>query len=103
MEVKEESQASKSKKEALMSKSKEVGLHGFPEVWSNIVLSLSDNQGPKKLIHKLALSSTVYLIWRERNRRVFNDVKLSPIHLFKQVRELVLSRVASWKLSASQD
>ncbi|KAJ9535325.1 hypothetical protein OSB04_un001567 [Centaurea solstitialis] len=77
---------------------REVGLHGFPEIWSDIVQFLNDNRGPKKLIHKLALSGTVYFIWRERNRRVFNEVKLSPIQVFKQIRELVLSRMASWKL-----
>ncbi|KAJ9536724.1 hypothetical protein OSB04_un000109 [Centaurea solstitialis] len=74
----------------------EVGLHGFPERWSDILNLLEENRGPRKNLQKLALAGTVYFIWIERNRRLFKDLGVAPIQLFKQIREVIWTRVA-WR------
>ncbi|KAJ9544003.1 hypothetical protein OSB04_023710 [Centaurea solstitialis] len=74
----------------------EVGLHGFPERWSNIMILLEENRGPKKKLQKLALAGTVYFIWMERNRRLFKNLGVVPIQLFKQIREVIWTRIA-WR------
>ncbi|KAJ9557338.1 hypothetical protein OSB04_011952 [Centaurea solstitialis] len=74
-----------------------VNLHGFPEVWSTIMEYLNENRGPRWLIHRLALSGAIYFIWRERNRRLFQDVNQPELVVFKQIRDVIFSRVADWK------
>ncbi|KAJ9536622.1 hypothetical protein OSB04_un000171 [Centaurea solstitialis] len=80
----------------------EFGLFGFPELWTNIMELLCDNRGPSKMVHRLALSGTIYHIWRERNRRLFRDVKQLPIVTYRQlgfVYGFLLSRAAQISLS----
>ncbi|KAJ9547121.1 hypothetical protein OSB04_019664 [Centaurea solstitialis] len=81
---------------------KEYDLFGYPELWSTIMATLNDNRGPRRLSHRLALSSAVYHIWKERNRRMFQGVKQQPIVLFKMIRDQIDLRLASWKLGTRQ-
>ncbi|KAJ9536541.1 hypothetical protein OSB04_un000293 [Centaurea solstitialis] len=74
-----------------------VNLHGFPEVWSTILEQLVENRGPRSLSQRLALSGAVYFIWRERNRRLFQHQKQPPIVVFKQIRDLIVAREATWR------
>ncbi|KAJ9536733.1 hypothetical protein OSB04_un000118 [Centaurea solstitialis] len=74
----------------------EVGLHGFPELWSDILILLADNRGPRRKVQKLALVGSVYFIWMERNRRLFRDLSVAPIQLYKQIMEAVWTRLA-WR------
>ncbi|KAJ9536498.1 hypothetical protein OSB04_un000335 [Centaurea solstitialis] len=69
----------------------------FPCSWNGIVDALSDNStAPKLLEHKLALAASVYVVWCERNRRLFvGDSKPIP-HLVRTILDSVLDRVA-WK------
>ncbi|KAJ9536529.1 hypothetical protein OSB04_un000281 [Centaurea solstitialis] len=69
----------------------------FPCSWNGIVDALSDNStAPKLLEHKLALAASVYVVWCERNRRLFvGDSKPIP-HLVRMILDSVLERVA-WK------
>ncbi|KAJ9541952.1 hypothetical protein OSB04_028458 [Centaurea solstitialis] len=76
----------------------EFGLFGFPEIWTDIMEVLCDNRGPSKMVHRLALSGTVYHIWRERNRRLFRDVKQLPIVTYRQVRDQIRLYTASWRI-----
>ncbi|KAJ9540805.1 hypothetical protein OSB04_027311 [Centaurea solstitialis] len=76
----------------------EFGLFGFPELWTDIMEVLGDNRGPSKMVHRLALSGTVYHIWRERNRRLFRDVKQLPIVTYRQVRDQIRLYMASWRI-----
>ncbi|KAJ9536551.1 hypothetical protein OSB04_un000303 [Centaurea solstitialis] len=78
----------------------EVGLGGFPDDWNLLVDRLNDNQGPKRKIQKLALSGAVYFIWRERNRRLFTSVKMDSEQIFRQIRDVIISRMA-WRSVAS--
>ncbi|KAJ9536407.1 hypothetical protein OSB04_un000420 [Centaurea solstitialis] len=68
---------------------KEYDFYGFPERWSVIMVYLNDNRGPKKKSHRLALSSAVYHIWKERNRRLFQRITQPPIVLYNQIRDQI--------------
>ncbi|KAJ9535959.1 hypothetical protein OSB04_un000877 [Centaurea solstitialis] len=69
----------------------------FPCSWSGIVGALSNpDTAPKHLEHKLALAASVYVVWCERNSRLFRgDSKPIP-HLVRMILDSVLDRVA-WK------
>ncbi|KAJ9552677.1 hypothetical protein OSB04_016722 [Centaurea solstitialis] len=69
----------------------------FPCSWNAIVDALSTpDTRPKLLIQKLTLAATVYHVWCERNRRLFDaGVKTVP-HLVHVIHSMVLDRVA-WK------
>ena len=57
---------------------------GFPSTWDEIVLALSDNsRAPKGLLQKLTLAASVYMIWKERNRRLFTNEKRPYTQLIK--------------------
>ena len=71
-------------------------LYGFYEDWDAIVDALDSGRGPKLLIQKLALEATVYFIWRERNRRLFQDVKKTEVQIVQGIRDVVMLRMA-WK------
>ncbi|KAJ9536534.1 hypothetical protein OSB04_un000286 [Centaurea solstitialis] len=74
----------------------EVDLWGFLEIWDAIMEALSDNRGPTTLLRKLALSATIYFIWRERNSRIFRNAKQPPVQVFKRIRSAILDRMA-WR------
>ena len=78
---------------------REFGLYGFPESWDMIMLELNGNRGPRKIIQKLALSATIYYILRERNSRIFRNSKQVVVKVFKMIREAVMGKRASQKLS----
>ncbi|KAJ9541666.1 hypothetical protein OSB04_028172 [Centaurea solstitialis] len=74
----------------------EVGLHGFHESWNLILQDLVSGQGPGRLIQKLALAASVYFIWMERNNRLFKGMKRPSIQVFKEIRKVILDRMA-WR------
>ena len=73
----------------------EFGLYGFPESWDLIMLELHANRGPGKIIQKLALSATIYYIWRERNSRIFRNSEQVVVKVFKMIRQAVMERMAN--------
>ncbi|KAJ9557074.1 hypothetical protein OSB04_011688 [Centaurea solstitialis] len=73
---------------------REIGLCGYPENWTDIMLELTHDREPKRMVHRLALHATVYCIWRERNRRLFNDERRRQMQIVKEIREVVLARMA---------
>ena len=75
---------------------KEVELYGFHEDWDTILHALRSDRGPRLLAQKLALEATVYTLWNERNRRLFQDTKRTMIQIAKDVRDVILLRLA-WK------
>ena len=79
---------------------REFGLYGFPESWDLIMLELNGNRGPGKIIQKLALSATIYFIWRERNYRIFKNSKQVAVKVFITIREAVMERRANQKVSS---
>ncbi|KAJ9536548.1 hypothetical protein OSB04_un000300 [Centaurea solstitialis] len=73
---------------------REVSLHGFPESWTLIMEMLNEGRGPVKLIQRLALAATIYFIWEERNNRLFNKAKKIGVQLFKEIRSVIMERMA---------
>ncbi|KAJ9562228.1 hypothetical protein OSB04_007388 [Centaurea solstitialis] len=73
---------------------REVRLFGFAERWNDIMDDLKNGRGPRKKEQKLALQATVYCVWRERNRRLFGNQSKPATHVIKEIREVVLLRMA---------
>ncbi|KAJ9544285.1 hypothetical protein OSB04_023992 [Centaurea solstitialis] len=71
-------------------------LFGFSEKWDDIRHDLTVGRGPRRLEQKLTLQASVYCIWRERNRRLFGHTPKLVIHVVKEIRDVVLMRMA-WK------
>ncbi|KAJ9536720.1 hypothetical protein OSB04_un000105 [Centaurea solstitialis] len=78
----------------------EVDLWGFPDAWNDILVNLEDNRGPKTLMQKLALSASIYFIWRERNRRLFRDLKQPSVGTFKMIRGSIIESMALRRIAA---
>ena len=49
------------------------------------------------IIRRLCLAASVYLIWRERNCRLFKEEKRSVKELFEVFRDTIRFRLASLK------
>ena len=63
------------------------------------MLELHANRGPGKIIQKLALSATIYYIWRERNSRIFRNSEQGAVKVFKMIRDAVMEKRASQRVS----
>jgi len=58
----------------------------FPDSWDLIMVMISDPlMAPKTLLHKLTLAATVYMIWHERNERLFTDARRSVPQITKDI------------------
>ncbi|KAJ9536471.1 hypothetical protein OSB04_un000352 [Centaurea solstitialis] len=66
-----------------------------PDTW-DMMLDYLSTPVVSSLTKLLALSATVYMIWNERNRRLFKGEKLPSIQIMKNVLEVVQNRIA-WK------
>ncbi|KAJ9541829.1 hypothetical protein OSB04_028335 [Centaurea solstitialis] len=65
--------------------------------WDVMVHLLEDpSQAPKTMFHKLVLAASVYMIWKERNSRLFSSEKLPEIKIVNNILEVVQNRLA-WK------
>lgn len=73
---------------------REVDLWGFPDSWNLIMEMLRDGRGPGRRIQRLALSASIYFIWRERNSRLFRSNRQPSIQTFKVIRHAILARMA---------
>jgi hypothetical protein len=71
-------------------------MHAYPDTWSNIMAFLAA-VGPKRSkLQRLTLAASIYLIWQERNWRLFRDSARPPLVLIKAIRDVVLKRMA-WR------
>ncbi|KAJ9561537.1 hypothetical protein OSB04_006697 [Centaurea solstitialis] len=62
----------------------------FPDDWGGIMDAISGtNSAPKFLVHKLTLAASVYLVWRERNNRLFAAKKKPPDVVAKEINDVV--------------
>ncbi|KAJ9535153.1 hypothetical protein OSB04_un001767 [Centaurea solstitialis] len=76
---------------------KEVDLVGFPCSWMHIVEAISDQaRRPKMMAQCLVLAAAVYIIWCERNQRIFRDTSKPVPHLVQMIMTATLDRLA-WK------
>ena len=74
----------------------QVQLYGYHERWQDIMDSLKNQGGPKKTKHCLALAASVYHIWRERNRRIFQKCNRPSVQVTRDICDVILKRMA-WK------
>ncbi|KAJ9535252.1 hypothetical protein OSB04_un001657 [Centaurea solstitialis] len=60
------------------------------ESWPLLLMQLSDTQrAPKTFMQKVALAASVYMIWHERNRRIFTEEKRPYLQIIKEIMEVV--------------
>jgi hypothetical protein len=70
---------------------------GFLSSWDAILDAFSNGSlVPKRMLHKLALSASVYEVWRERNRRLFTGERRTSIAIAKYIISTIMLRHA-WK------
>ncbi|KAJ9542824.1 hypothetical protein OSB04_029330 [Centaurea solstitialis] len=67
-----------------------------PSTWNEIMGALVGPSPPKKFICKIALAAAVYMIWKERNRRIFTSERRTDIVCAKDTIEIIMLRNA-WK------
>ena len=76
----------------------EMDWNGVLNTWDAILEALNDRVlAPKGLKRKLILAASVYMIWRERNRRLFTDHKRPTRQLIKDICSVIHLRLA-WKI-----
>ncbi|XP_020258783.1 uncharacterized protein LOC109835210 [Asparagus officinalis] len=56
------------------------------------------------ILARLALNSTVWQVWQERNRRIFQNQKMHKIMVFRRIYEdiNILLRTCNWKVGNSK-
>ena len=54
------------------------------------------------IVRRLCLAASIYLIWQERNNRLFKDEKRSVEELFKCLCDVIKVRLSSLKMKWSQ-
>ncbi|KAJ9561655.1 hypothetical protein OSB04_006815 [Centaurea solstitialis] len=73
---------------------REVNWLNFPNRWVDILVALSNqSSAPKLLMHKLTLAASVYMVWRERNNRLFSEKKKPPEQVVKDIKDVVFMRL----------
>ncbi|XP_024964671.1 uncharacterized protein LOC112504947 [Cynara cardunculus var. scolymus] len=72
-----------------------VDLTTMPYVWDQILETISDsNHRPKRLKQKLAVATSVYFIWQERNRRLFTGDRRNAMQIIQVIVQTLEIRVA---------
>ncbi|KAJ9536543.1 hypothetical protein OSB04_un000295 [Centaurea solstitialis] len=83
------------------------------DLWRMVRLEVDLSSGPMNISHvhddllwndmqKLAFSATVYMVWRERNARLFRKIIKPMETLFKEIQMVVIARMA-WKNRRSRN
>lgn len=66
----------------------------FPDRWDLILLAISDTGVPiLPYVFRLLLAVSVYMIWRERNRRIFSGEKRPAEQVIRDVIAIVRARL----------
>ncbi|GJU32190.1 ribonuclease H-like domain-containing protein [Tanacetum coccineum] len=74
--------------------------------WSTIVngfATMKNGNSIRSMIRRLCLAASIYLIWQERNARLFKDEKRNVDDLFKNLVEIVTLRLSSLKVKRSKE
>ncbi|GJR86928.1 hypothetical protein Tco_0210939 [Tanacetum coccineum] len=113
----------KNKKDKIMWKNKDVNLCNFmvKQAYSDLLVDEVDNEWRYDdwkstisefarsfngnliniIIRRLSLAASVYLIWQERNRRIFKDEKRNVDELFSIFKDTIRLRLVSLKVKDS--
>ncbi|GJW94139.1 reverse transcriptase zinc-binding domain-containing protein [Tanacetum coccineum] len=73
--------------------------------WNDLVDDMSKlycGNSIDSIIRRLSLAACVYLIWQERNWRIFRDEKRKPEELFSIFEDLIRMRLMSLKVKQSR-
>ena len=63
-------------------------MKGMPDEWEEIVRSFTDmpcSNAIRSTLRRLALATAVYYIWKERNARIFTDVKIDAVLVLQNI------------------
>ncbi|GKB13748.1 RNA-directed DNA polymerase, eukaryota, reverse transcriptase zinc-binding domain protein [Tanacetum coccineum] len=74
--------------------------------WSNNVAAFArryNGNSISSIIRRLCIAASVYLIWQERNNRIFRDEERSSEDLYKMLNEIVRMRPLSLKVKDTMD
>ncbi|KAJ9561536.1 hypothetical protein OSB04_006696 [Centaurea solstitialis] len=86
------------------------GCNVASQIWLGVTLAIGWMDAPtlltdalevvrsKALIHRLALSASVYEIWMERNKRLFTNEKRAVVQIVQQIVSTIMIR-QSWKIT----
>ncbi|GJZ55588.1 hypothetical protein Tco_0610781 [Tanacetum coccineum] len=83
---------------------KKMGVFGSTYKWNDLVVEMSkrNNGNPiDSVIRRLCFAASVYLIWQERNNRIFRDECRSIEELIKVLSDIVRMRLLSLKFKRS--
>ena len=75
--------------------------HKRPDTWSSLLIKEQFSSKLKTYkLARLVFSATIWHIWRERNRRIFNSQRLHKITVFRGIYEdiNILMRTCQWKV-----
>ncbi|GJS68511.1 reverse transcriptase zinc-binding domain-containing protein [Tanacetum coccineum] len=81
-----------------------MGVFGSTYKWNDIVAEMSrkfNRNSIKCIIRRLCFAASVYLVWQERNNRIFRDEIRSTEELFKVLIDIVRMRLLSLKVKRS--
>ncbi|PWA77472.1 reverse transcriptase domain, Reverse transcriptase zinc-binding domain protein [Artemisia annua] len=73
--------------------------------WKNIVSNMTlmyNGSSIDSIIRRLGLAASVYLIWQERNLRLFKEESRSVEILFEELCEIIRLRMSSLKVKNSE-
>ena len=73
--------------------------------WDEIVHEFGkcfDGNSIRSITRRLVLAASVYLIWQERNHRIFRDEQRSCDDLFKILQDIIRMRMMSLKVKATK-
>ncbi|KAJ9536687.1 hypothetical protein OSB04_un000160 [Centaurea solstitialis] len=73
-----------------------IGWLDAPLGWEGMMGILSGQAQPKKFMHKIGLAASVYMIWKERNKRLFTKERRPEIVCAKETIEVIMMRCA-WR------
>ncbi|GKD89801.1 RNA-directed DNA polymerase, eukaryota, reverse transcriptase zinc-binding domain protein [Tanacetum coccineum] len=78
----------------------------FPKMeWNdlvNMMAGLYNGNAIASIIRRLGFAASVYLIWQERNNRIFKDEKRSPKELAESLYDTIRMRLMSLKVKMSK-
>ncbi|GJX41230.1 hypothetical protein Tco_0256220 [Tanacetum coccineum] len=87
--------------EILGKMSKKIGVVWSTNSWNDNVVGLAINfnrNSISSIIRRICFDASVYLIWQERNNRIFRTEERSNDELFKVLNEVVRMRLSSLKV-----
>ncbi|GKF21335.1 hypothetical protein Tco_0069973, partial [Tanacetum coccineum] len=74
-----------------------MNVDSIPKDWRSIIEKVAAcpcNNAIRSVLRRIVLATTIYYIWRERNSRIFADVKMSTVDVLKKIVVLYQATIA---------